>query len=73
MATAALLDGSPPKEAVGLLAERDGPRLAGLAAELTDTEAQKVRRTFRSFGTCSVTEPLEDLVVLGALPASRTH
>ncbi|WP_285733785.1 hypothetical protein [Nocardiopsis sp. ATB16-24] len=73
VATAALLDGSPPKEAVGLLAERDGPRLAGLAAELTDTEAQKVRRTFRSFGTCSVTEPLEDLVVLGALPASRTH
>lgn len=73
VATAALLDGAPQKEAAGLLAERDGPRLAGLAAELTDAEAEKARRTFRSFGTCSIAEPLEDLVVLGALPASRTH
>jgi hypothetical protein len=73
LATAALLDGASERDAAFVLADRDGPRLAALAAKLTDAEAERVRGRFRSFGTCSVTEPLEDLVVLGALPASRTR
>ncbi len=73
LATAALLDGVSEREAALVLADRDGPRLAALAAKLTDDEAERVRGRFRSFGTCSVTEPLEDLVVLGALPASRAR
>ncbi|WP_017569129.1 hypothetical protein [Nocardiopsis halotolerans] len=73
LATAALIDGATEKEAAHVLADRDGPRLAALAAKLSDAEAERVRRRFRSFGTCSITEPLEDLVVLGALPASRTR
>ncbi|NKY77301.1 hypothetical protein HGB46_01735 [Nocardiopsis dassonvillei] len=73
LATAALLDGASEREAALVLADRDGPRLAALAAKLTDEEARAVRGRFRSFGTCSVTEPLEDLVVLGALPASRAR
>lgn len=73
LATAALLDGASEREAALVLADRDGPRLAALAAKLTDDEARRVRDRFRSFGTCSVTEPLEDLVVLGALPASRAR
>ncbi|WP_150245227.1 hypothetical protein [Nocardiopsis quinghaiensis] len=73
LATAALLDGATGREAAHVLADRDGPRLATLAAKLTDAESGQARRRFRSFGTCSVTEPLEDLVVLGALPASRTR
>jgi hypothetical protein len=30
-------------------------------------EARRVRRLFASFGTCSITEPLEDLAALGLL------
>ena len=71
LATHVLLGGGGAEDAAGVLAERDGATVAGLAAKLTDEEAENVRGGFRSFGTCSVTEPLEDLVVLGALPASR--
>ncbi|MEE2052388.1 hypothetical protein [Nocardiopsis tropica] len=71
LATGALLDGGGSGDAARILAERDGATVAGLAAGLTDGGAEEVRQRFRSFGTCSVTEPLEDLVVLGALPAPR--
>ncbi|WP_159943445.1 MULTISPECIES: hypothetical protein [unclassified Nocardiopsis] len=73
MATAALVGGGPVREAAHVLADRDGPRLAALAAALPDDRAAAVRAAFRSFGTCSISEPLEDLVVLGALPVSRTR
>ncbi|MFD3688184.1 hypothetical protein ACFWTE_25575 [Nocardiopsis sp. NPDC058631] len=69
LATGVLLGGGAAEDAARVLAERDGATVAGLAAKLTDEEAETVRGTFRSFGTCSVTDPLEDLVVLGALPA----
>jgi hypothetical protein len=71
LATGALLDGGGSGDAARILAERDGATVAGLAAGLTDGGAEEVRQRFRSFGTCSVIEPLEDLVVLGALPAPR--
>ncbi|MFB8762205.1 hypothetical protein [Nocardiopsis alba] len=67
LATRLLLDGEGRKEAAATLADRDGRALAARAAALTETEIADVRSRFRSFGTCSVTEPLEDLVVLGAL------
>ncbi|KOX15483.1 hypothetical protein [Nocardiopsis sp. NRRL B-16309] len=73
LATHALVAGADPEEAAGVLAERDGPAVAARIGALTREEAASVRHAFRSFGTCSVTEPLEDLVVLGALPAARTH
>lgn len=73
LATAALEEGADVKEAAYVLADRDGPRLAALAAELTEEEAARVRRRFRSFGTCSITEPLGDLVALGALPAASVR
>ena len=73
LATHTLLSGAGPEEAADVLAERDGPALAARIGALTHEEAVSVRRAFRSFGTCSVTEPLEDLVVLGALPAARTR
>ena len=69
LATGVLLGGGSAADAALALAERDGETVAGLVAKLTDEEAAHVRRRFRSFGTCSVTDPLEDLVVLGALPA----
>ena len=68
LATSALLEGATAADAEAVLAERDGPALAGAASRITGERAERVRATFHSFGTCSITEPLEDLVVLGALP-----
>jgi len=62
VATEALLAGG---DAVGVLTERDPATVAALAAKVPDT----TRRWFTSFGSCSVLEPLEDLVNLGLLDA----
>ena len=43
-----------------MLEERDGAALAG-------TDVAGARRWFTSFGSCSVTEPLDDLLALGLL------
>ena len=48
-----------------LVADRDAGRVAALAAVLPPD----VRSRFCSFGTCSIAEPLEELVGLGLLPA----
>ena len=63
-ATRALLDGASPDEAEAVLEQRDG---AALAAR----DLGQVRRWFTSFGSCSVTEPLDDLIALGLLEAPR--
>jgi hypothetical protein len=62
VATRALLDGAGQDDAVALLEQRDGASLAG-------HELGQVRRWFTSFGSCSVTEPLEDLIALGLVEA----
>lgn len=67
LATDTLVRGGSAADAARVLAERDGGVLAARAAGLTAREAAAVRAGFRSFGTCSIIEPLEDLVVLGAL------
>ncbi|MGW9348966.1 hypothetical protein [Nocardiopsis flavescens] len=67
LATDTLVRGGTAADAAGVLADRDGKSLASRAAGLTAGEAAAVRAGFRSFGTCSIIEPLEDLVVLGAL------
>ncbi|WP_017602609.1 hypothetical protein [Nocardiopsis alkaliphila] len=67
MATHTLLVEGSETDAREILAERNGPALAARAKALGDVEQADVRTRFRSFGTCSITEPLEDLTVLGAL------
>ena len=67
MATHTLLVEGSEADAREILAERNGPALAARAKALGDVEQADVRTRFRSFGTCSITEPLEDLTVLGAL------
>jgi hypothetical protein len=57
-ATAALWEGGSTTDAVGLLEQRDGSALTG-------TDIATARRWFTSFGSCSVTEPLDDLISLG--------
>lgn len=64
VATQAAADGANATEVAGLLAERDPEQVVSAVHRLEPS----VRQWFRSFGTCSVTEPVEDLVALGLLP-----
>ncbi|GAA1750200.1 hypothetical protein GCM10009834_03720 [Streptomonospora arabica] len=61
------LRGGDRADAAEVLALRDGARAAAAAAGLGAEEAAAVRALFSSFGTCSVLEPLGDLVALGLL------
>ncbi len=59
-ATQALWDGGSAADATAALEQRDGAALAA-------TDVSSARRWFTSFGSCSVTEPLDDLTALGLL------
>ncbi|MCY4724900.1 hypothetical protein NYO98_01310 [Nocardioides sp. STR2] len=59
-ATQSLWDGGSVADATTVLEERDG-------AALARTDVAGARRWFTSFGSCSVTEPLDDLLALGLL------
>ncbi|WP_017580451.1 hypothetical protein [Nocardiopsis valliformis] len=67
LATHTLLAEGTAADAAEVLADRDGRALAARVAALTSEQVERVRWSFRSFGTCSIVEPLDDLVVLGAL------
>ncbi len=73
LATHVLLDGATAADAVAVLAERDGVTLAVRARRLSGSDAARVRRTFASYGSCSVTEPVDDLVALGLVDLSPAH
>ena len=60
-ATQVLWDGGTVDDATDALEQRDGAALAG-------TDLSSARRWFTSFGSCSVTEPLDDLIALGLVP-----
>ncbi|WP_261325731.1 hypothetical protein [Modestobacter marinus] len=62
----AALAGADTAEVERLLAERDPAVLADRSSALGD-RSDRVREQFRSFGTCSIAEPLEELVALGLL------
>lgn len=59
-ATRLLLDGATADDAVTVLAERNGATVAAV-------ELGSIRTWFTSFGSCSVTEPLDDLLALDLL------
>lgn len=63
VATDAALAGAGSDEVRGWLAQRDGTRLAARAGELSPA----ARDAFRSFGTCSIAEPVAELGALGLL------
>jgi hypothetical protein len=52
-----------------LLAEQDPQVLADVVRGWSAEQVARVRASFTSFGTCSVAEPVADLVALGLLPA----
>ncbi|MET8795550.1 hypothetical protein ABZV91_03670 [Nocardia sp. NPDC004568] len=53
-----------------VLANRNGTAVAAELAALSETEEKAVRSAFRSFGTCSISDPLTELVDLDLLPAA---
>lgn len=70
LATGAALAGAPEAELVAALAERDGARIASQVSEMDSDNGAAARAMFRSFGTCSIIEPVTELVDLGLVPAS---
>jgi hypothetical protein len=62
LATRQAFDGATTAEVVETLERRDGE---GLAADARDADLAGARRWFTSFGSCSVREPLDDLIALG--------
>ncbi|MEU0125624.1 hypothetical protein ABZ114_28775 [Streptomyces albidoflavus] len=67
-ATGAALGGAAEGEVVAVLAERDATTVAGLVGALSP----EVRSAFRSFGTCSLAEPVGELAALGLLDPDLT-
>jgi hypothetical protein len=67
-ATGAALGGAGEEEVVAVLAERDATTVAGLVGALSP----EVRSAFRSFGTCSLAEPVGELAALGLLDPDLT-
>jgi hypothetical protein len=64
VATRRLFDGTPVDEAAEIVDLAAVPELLTLAS---DTDLAGARRWFTSFGSCSVTEPLESLIATGLL------
>jgi len=71
-AVRALLDGAPVADATAALDDRDPLHVAAGVAGWSEPTCRAVRGQFRSFGTCSVREPLDDLLELGLLDALPT-
>jgi hypothetical protein len=68
LATRATLDSAGIDEVAALLEEQDAGAMTGRLRETGEPGLESARRWFTSFGSCSVLEPLEDLVDLDLLP-----
>jgi hypothetical protein len=64
-----LAAGAPPSVALDWLREDDGTALATAVRTWSPDRVGRARAAFASFGTCSVLEPVDDLVALGLLPS----
>ncbi|QZY29510.1 hypothetical protein [Nocardioides coralli] len=64
LATLRAFDGATTEQVVAILDDRDPRSLTDAAA---GEELARGRRWFTSFGSCSVSEPLDDLLALGLL------
>jgi len=65
LAVAAAADGADTAVLASLLAERDPQAVAARIAALDADLVADTRHFFTSFGTCSIEEPVADLVALG--------
>jgi hypothetical protein len=64
VATAAALTGNNIHHVQSLLAAQDAEHVAELVRRLPPEAVREIRRQFVSFGTCSIDEPLQDLMKL---------
>lgn len=64
--------GASVDEIASTLADRDGKRLAGELDGLSPEAVDALRASFLSFGTCSISDPLTELVGLGLVPSAST-
>lgn len=71
LAADAAAQGAGVAEIARVLSVRDSGDLARRTREITGERARAVRGRFGSFGTCSIREPVEDLVALGLVHQSR--
>ncbi|MGH3456761.1 hypothetical protein [Aeromicrobium sp.] len=58
---------SGDEDVADILAERDASVIAAAVADLNEHECGRIRSSFLSFGTCSVSDPIGDLRSLGLL------
>ncbi|WP_246210320.1 hypothetical protein [Nocardioides piscis] len=63
-ATAAAYEGTSGTEVTQMLCATDAPQVVALA---TDLDLARARRWFTGVGSCSISEPLDDLLALGLL------
>jgi hypothetical protein len=70
LAVHAMGSGASDDVAAAILAERDASVVAAAVADLDEAARGQVRSRFLSFGTCSITEPIDDLRGLGLLEAA---
>ncbi|MFI0406211.1 hypothetical protein [Actinomadura sp. 3N508] len=67
LATDAAAEGRPVAELSAILADRDAPSIASRVDALDMDRTDAARARFLSFGTCSITDPLNELTDLGLL------
>ncbi len=70
LATDAALGGADEADVAAVLAERDAGTVATGVRDLGPRRTAAAREAFVSFGTCSITEPLAELVDLGLVDGS---
>ena len=68
LATRATLDSAGIDEVAAVLERHDPAEVTAAVREVGDSGLESARRWFTSFGSCSVLEPVEDLVDLDLLP-----
>ena len=66
-ATSAATQGADDAVVASVLGTRSGLELAATLRVLTPDAITRTRRAFTAYGTCSIAEPLADLIKLGAL------
>jgi len=69
LATRLAFDGAATEDVVAVLEQRDAEPMLGLWHDQGEQAMVRARRWFTSFGSCSVTEPLDDLTALGLVEA----
>ena len=70
LATGALLDGAARDAAAAVLEDRDTDAVGKALRGLDEAAAARIRSWFRSFGSCSIDEPVADLTGWGLLGAA---